>query len=272
MATTVADLKQQGFNFENTTRNAGFLKFSPDVSKLAKLQKTGTTICAALYKDGVILAADTRATAGPVVADKNCYKIHRISDKIYCCGAGTAADCDYTTRELEQNTEFQRLEMGKEPRVVSVLTRLKRKLFQYQGYVGAYIIVGGVDALGPNLFTCHAHGSTDNLPFVTMGSGSLAAMSEMETGWKPNMTEKECRNLCIEAIKKGILNDLGSGSNCDVCTITKDGSRLERAVYSSVRTNMKLKVIPTGAPVIVSQETLWEGKDAMEVEEELADK
>ena len=27
---------------------------------------------------------------GKVVADKNCEKIHLISDTIYCCGAGTA--------------------------------------------------------------------------------------------------------------------------------------------------------------------------------------
>lgn len=33
-------------------------------------------------KDGVILGADTRATEGMVVADKNCSKIHYISPNI----------------------------------------------------------------------------------------------------------------------------------------------------------------------------------------------
>jgi len=268
MVQYVKEILQGGFNFENTKRNTAFLKYSPQIAKLAKLQSTGTTICACIYKDGVMLAADTRATAGPVVADKNCYKIHRISDRIYCCGAGTAADCDVVTREMEQNTEFQRLESGKEPRVVSVLTRLKRKLFNYQGHIGAYIIVGGVDALGPNLFTCHARGSTDNLPFVTMGSGSLAAMSEMELGWRPELSEKEARTLVIEAIKKGILNDLGSGSNVDVCKITKDGSKLERAVYSQKRTDLQLKNIKVGPPVVISKQTIWESVEVMEEEVE----
>jgi hypothetical protein len=27
---------------------------------------------------------------GKVVADKNCEKIHKLSEAIYCCGAGTA--------------------------------------------------------------------------------------------------------------------------------------------------------------------------------------
>ncbi|KAF5176748.1 Proteasome subunit beta type-7, partial [Thalictrum thalictroides] len=44
--------------------------------------------------DGVILGADTRATEGPLVADKNCEKIHYMAPNIYCCGAGTAADTE----------------------------------------------------------------------------------------------------------------------------------------------------------------------------------
>ena len=48
-------------------------------------------------------------------------------------------------------------------------------------------MLGGVDATGPHLFTVHPHGSTDKLPYVTMGSGSLAAMAVFESEWKANM-------------------------------------------------------------------------------------
>ena len=44
-----------------------------------------------------MLAADTRATMGTIVGDKNCEKIHYISPNIFCCGAGTAADTEFTT-------------------------------------------------------------------------------------------------------------------------------------------------------------------------------
>jgi len=36
---------------------------------------TGTTIVGCLFKDGIVLGADTRATEGPIVADKNCEKV-----------------------------------------------------------------------------------------------------------------------------------------------------------------------------------------------------
>lgn len=51
-------------------------------------------------QDGVCLAADTRATGGSIVGDKNCEKIHNLAPNIYCCGAGTAADCDHVTGNL----------------------------------------------------------------------------------------------------------------------------------------------------------------------------
>ena len=44
-----------------------------------------------ICKDAVILAADTRATAGPMVADKNCEKLHKLAPNIFAAGAGTAA-------------------------------------------------------------------------------------------------------------------------------------------------------------------------------------
>lgn len=66
--------------------------------------KTGTTIVGVTYKDGVILAADTRAT-GKHVAEKNCNKIHFIAPNITCCGAGTAADNEYLTSMFKRKNE-----------------------------------------------------------------------------------------------------------------------------------------------------------------------
>lgn len=78
------------------------------------------------------------------------------------------------------------------------------------------------------MFTVHAHGSTDKLPYVTMGSGSLAAMSVFETQWKVELSKEDAIKLCSDAILAGIWNDLGSGSNVDVAVIEKDKTTLHR--------------------------------------------
>jgi 20S proteasome subunit beta 2 len=60
-------------------------------------------------------------------------------------------------------------------------------MHRYQGHIGAALVLGGVDVTGPQLFTVAPHGSTDKLPYVTMGSGSLAAMAVFETYWKTGL-------------------------------------------------------------------------------------
>lgn len=55
-----------------------------------------------------------------------------------------------------------------------------------------------------------------------MGSGSLAAMSVLETRYKADMVKQEAMDLCKDAILAGIFNDLGSGSNVDMATIEKE--------------------------------------------------
>jgi len=206
-----------------------------------KMTSTGTTIVGCLYDGGVVIAADTRATSGKsesfvrtrltsgeIVADKNCEKLHIISPQIWCAGAGTAADTEFTTSIISSNIELHTLSTGRKPRVITVLTMLKQYLFRYQGQIGAYLVVAGVDPTGSHLFTVHAHGSTDKLPYVTMGSGSLAAMSVFERKWKQGLSEEGAIDLVSEAVQSGIFNDLGSGSNVDVAVITADNTRLLR--------------------------------------------
>lgn len=61
-------------------------------AKFPQATKTGTTIVGCVFDGGVLIAADTRATAGMVVAQKTCEKLHYVAPNMYCAGAGTAAD------------------------------------------------------------------------------------------------------------------------------------------------------------------------------------
>uniref|UniRef100_UPI00398EBD31 proteasome subunit beta type-7-like n=1 Tax=Pristiophorus japonicus TaxID=55135 RepID=UPI00398EBD31 len=219
-----------GFSFENCRRNAALEGELQQVGyKPPKARKTGTTIAGLIFKDGVILGADTRATEDMVVADKNCIKIHHIAPNIYCCGAGVAADADVTTQMLSSNIQLHTLSTGRKPRVVIVNRMLKQMLFRYHGQIGASVIVGGVDCTGPHLYTVYPHGSTDILPYVSMGSGSCAAMAVLEDRFKPDMEEEAAKQLVREAIISGIFCDLGSGSNVDLCVITKNKTEFLRA-------------------------------------------
>lgn len=106
---------------------------------------------------------------------------------MYCCGAGTAADCEHTTEMISAQLELIRLNRGRECRVVNAVTLLCNHLFYYGGYIGAYIIIGGVDCKGPHLVNISADGHSAWTPFYSTGSGSLAAGAMLETYYKDNM-------------------------------------------------------------------------------------
>ncbi|KAL7648959.1 UNVERIFIED_CONTAM: hypothetical protein RMT77_000894 [Armadillidium vulgare] len=212
---------QPGFQFDNFSRNE---KLISQGIKMPKFHSTGTTIAGIVYKDGVVLGADTRATSDNIVADKNCSKIHYMQPNMYCCGAGTAADLELTTQMMSSQLELHRLHTGRQVPVVAANRLLKQYLFGYQGYVGAALVLGGVDKYGSHIYSIHPHGSSERLPYTTMGSGSLAAMSVFETRWKEDLELEEAKILVRDAIAAGITNDMGSGSNVDLCVITKDGA------------------------------------------------
>lgn len=222
----VMESQRGGFSFENCKRNEYLIQ--QGAVKPPTAMKSGTTICGIQLKDAVVLAADTRSTNGDMVADKNCEKLHFIANNIYCAGAGTAADLEHTTQLMESQMELLRLATGTQPRVCTVVRRLSTTLFKHQGYIGCALVLGGVDVTGPHLYQIYPHGSTDTLPFTTMGSGSLAAMSILESEYKEEMTVDEGKKLVAKAIRAGIFNDLFSGGNVDVCVITKEGAQMFR--------------------------------------------
>jgi len=215
-----------GFNYDNATRNAMLENIG---FKAPKAMSTGTTIVGLTYKDGVVLGADTRATEGPIVADKNCEKIHYIAPNIFCCGAGTAADTENTTEEISSHLALHRLATGgRQSRIVTACLMLKQKLFKYRGHISAALVLGGVDIEGVHIYTIYPHGSTDKLPYVTMGSGSLAAMSIFETEYKDGLERDDAIKIVAKAVRAGIFNDLGSGSNVDITVITKEKTDIYR--------------------------------------------
>jgi len=226
-----------------------------------KMRKTGTTIVGVVCEEAVVLAADTRATEGPLVADKNAEKIHYIAPNMYCCGAGTSADTESTTALIASKLALHRLATGRQSRVDTALRMLRQLLFPYQGYISAALILGGVDVHGPQLHMIHPHGSSDRLPYATMGSGSLAAMAVLEAGWRDALPTEAAINLARDAVRAGILNDEGSGGFIDIAIVTSAGVDIRRNVEKPEGTHRVFRKpsgfpFPRGTTVVLSKEVV----------------
>lgn len=260
----VLEIPLTGFNFENASRNValeGLLE-----KKAPTPLKTGTTIAGIVFKNGVVLGADTRATSSEVVADKMCSKIHYIAPNIYCCGAGTAADTEKTTDLLSSNLTIFSMNSGRNPRVVMAVNILQDMLFRYRGQIGANLILGGVDCTGNHLYTVDPYGSVDKVPYLAMGSGDLAALGILEDRYNPEMELDEAKDLVCDAIHSGIMSDLGSGNNIDLCVITKQGVDYIRPYQESQYKDTRLRRYKygPGTTAVLTKKIVFLELDVME--------
>jgi len=225
-------LQRGGFGYENCLRNKALANHAKVANNGIKTMKTGTTIVGIVFDDGVALAADTRATGGSMVGDKNCEKIHNMAPNIYTCGAGTAADCDHVSEMIKRELELHRLNTRSENRVQMAAGRLSSHAFKYGGNIGTHLIVGGYDVKGPQLIEVSSDGHSYSNPFHTTGSGSLAAMAVIESRYRDGIKQEEAMDIVISAIEAGIYHDLGSGSNVDVCIIKRGKVEFFRNIKS----------------------------------------
>lgn len=195
------------------------------------MTKTGTTICGVIFNDGVVLGCDTRTTNGNVIWEKCCEKIYKIQNHIYGAGCGSAGDMEYVVKWMQANLTMHQLNTNrKKVPVQCAVTTLKQMYFENGGSIRCHFIIGGYDFYGPHISLVYAQGATMKLPYATMGSGSYAAMSILESRWKPDMNESDAKELVADAITAGIMNDLGSGSNVDLCVIRKNSAEKLYAV------------------------------------------
>ncbi|KAG5457391.1 MAG: nucleophile aminohydrolase, partial [Olpidium bornovanus] len=80
-----------------------FLKSQCDTSSAENCRikiEHGTTTLAFKFKEGVVIAVDSRATAGSYIASQSVKKVIEINPYLLGTMAGGAADCSFWEREL----------------------------------------------------------------------------------------------------------------------------------------------------------------------------
>ena len=192
-----------------------------------------TTIVGIKCLDGVVLGADSRSTGGPLIMDKNKEKVHALSPYIYCCGAGTSADCEQITRsvkhlnfllDIERDLDdvYSRTETNNPIlySVKSIAKLIKEGISNRKPE--AVFIMGGMDNNDHALYQINMDGSYMKVNYASLGSGSIDAMAILESSLgalNGNITVDRAVEIIRQSVTAGIMNDLGSGSHIDICAI-----------------------------------------------------
>ena len=187
--------------------------------------KTGTTTLGLGYKDGVVLAADRRATADHIVANKNAEKVLPISNKIGITTAGMVADLQAMVRLMRSELTLYEIRSGSKLDTDGAVSLLSAILFNKRlslNLIYGEFIIGGYDN-EPKLFSIDEAGGQGKDKFTVTGSGGVFALGVLEGDFRENMNEEEAVKLAYKAISSSIKRDVYTGEGIDIAIINKKG-------------------------------------------------
>lgn len=191
--------------------------------------KTGTTTIGLVCKDGIVLAADKRATSGYLISYKRFDKIIQITDNIAVTVAGTVSDVQLLTKYLKAEIKLKDIRTGRESTVKEASSLLAnfvysniRKFSLIPGI--SHFIVGGKDSSGFHLYDLSPDGSIVEVEdYISSGSGSVMVFGVLETMYKKGLGVDEGVKLAAKGVNAAVQRDIASGNGIDIVTITKDG-------------------------------------------------
>jgi len=182
-------------------------------------------------KEGIVLAADRRATAGFVV-NKKAKKIIQINDSMAVTMAGLVSDAQLLSKLVKAELKLKDLQ-SKHPSNIRESANLLggmlyanlRKMSMVPGIVG--FLMGGKDHEGFHLYDLGIDGSVTEVDdYVSDGSGSVFAFGVLETLFKKGLSMEEGVKLAARAISAALQRDYNTGNGIDVLTITEKGVQM----------------------------------------------
>jgi len=184
--------------------------------------KHGTTTIGIVCKDGVVLAAEKRATMGTFIAHKDTKKLFKIDEHLGLTIAGLVGDAQLLARYLKAEVELYKLKRNAPITVEGAATLMANilngnRFFPY--YVG--LLIGGVDYRGGHVFSLDAVGGCIEDKFVSVGSGSPYAYGILEEHYHEEISTAEAVDLAIKALSAAMKRDSASGDGMSIAVITQ---------------------------------------------------
>lgn len=188
--------------------------------------ETGTTTLGLACKDGVVLAADRRATAGTMIAHKRTKKVYRIDDNLGLTTAGLVGDLQLLARYITAEAELYKLKRNW-PMSVEAAATLTANILSGRRYFPYWVqlVIGGVDGKGNHVFSLDMAGGSLEDKYVSTGSGSPYVYGVLEDHWTDDTDVKAGIDLAVRAVSAAMRRDAASGEGIDVAVISREGYR-----------------------------------------------
>jgi proteasome beta subunit len=206
----------------------------PSSAGTSALTPHGTTIVAASFTDGVVMAGDRRATAGNLIAQRDIEKVFAADDYSLVGIAGTAGLAIEIVRlyqvELEHYEKIEGIQLTLDGKANRLATMIRGNLGQaLQGLAVVPIFAGfDIDATDPSsagkIYSFDVTGGRyPEHYYYAVGSGSLFARGALKKLWRPGLDRAEVVRVVVESLYDAADDDSATG-----------GPDLTRGIYPVV--------------------------------------
>ena len=178
----------------------------------------GTTIVAATFDRGVVMAGDRRATMGNIIAQRDIEKVFP-ADEYSCVGiAGAAGLAVELTRlfqvELEHYEKIEGTTLSIDGKANRLATLIRGNMaMALQGLAVVPLFAGyDVDAGIGRIFSYDVTGGRyEEHSFHAVGSGSLFARGSLKKLYRDGLTDTECVTATVQALYDAADDDSATG-------------------------------------------------------------
>ena len=186
--------------------------------------ETGTTTVGIVAKEGVVLAADRRATAGTMIAHKRTRKVYRLDANLGLTTAGLVGDLQQIARYVTAEVELYKLKRNT-PMPVESCATLTANILAGRRYFPYWVqlVIGGVDRKGGAVYSLDLAGGSLPDKFVSTGSGSPYVYGVLEDHYRDDIQIGPATDLAIRGVHTAMKRDSATGEGIDVAVITKEG-------------------------------------------------
>lgn len=184
----------------------------------------GTTTLAFIFKEGLIVAVDSRATSGSYIASQTVNKVIEIDQYLLGTMAGGAADCFYWEKLTGLYAKKYELENNKRISAAVASMYLSNCVYKYKGRgLSMSTMLCGYDETGPSIYNVTDSGSRVKNHMFSVGSGSTIALGVLSSKYHFDMSKEDALNLGKEAIFYAGHRDAYSGGSINLYFMDSNG-------------------------------------------------
>ncbi|SCU96658.1 LAMI_0F07294g1_1 [Lachancea mirantina] len=185
----------------------------------------GTTTLAFRFQGGIVVAVDSRATAGQWIGSQTVKKVIEINPFLLGTMAGGAADCQYWETWLGAQCRLHELKEKERISVAAASKILSNLVYEYKGTglsMGT-MICGYTRKEGPTIYYVDSDGTRLKGDLFCVGSGQTFAYGVLDTNYKWELTVDEALYLGKRSILAAAHRDAYSGGSVNLYHVTEDG-------------------------------------------------